>query len=320
MHHFITGVAGFIGSQLADSLLEGGEMVSGADDFSLGKPDHLEGARRSGSFAFFERDFSNVEQANECLRSVSAWKGTPDLLWHLAANSDISAGVKDAAVDFKKTLQTTFAVIEAARSTGVRKIAFASTSAVYGERDQVLTEDSGPLLPISNYGATKLASEALLSAAAETILESVWIFRFPNVVGPRATHGAIYDFIGRLVQKPDGLMVFGDGSQTKPYLHVAELIDAMKYIVRHTDARRNVFNIGVQGTGTNVAFIAEQVIARVRPGTPIAYTGGSRGWVGDVPHFRYSTERLARLGWKPRLTSDEAVLRAIDEIATAATL
>jgi UDP-glucose 4-epimerase len=320
MHHFITGVAGFIGSQLADSLLEAGEMVSGADDFSLGKPDHLAGARRSGSFSFFERDFSNVEQANECLKSVSAWKGTPDLLWHLAANSDISAGVEDAALDFRKTLQTTFAVIEAARSTGVKKIAFASTSAVYGERDQVLTEESGPLLPISNYGATKLASEALLSAAAETILENVWIFRFPNVVGPRATHGAIYDFIGRLAQKPDRLMVLGDGSQTKPYLHVAELIEAMKHIVRHTDARRNVFNIGVEGTGTNVAFIAERVIARVRPGTPIAYTGGSRGWVGDVPRFCYSTERLARLGWKPRLTSDQAVLRAIDEIATAAAL
>jgi UDP-glucose 4-epimerase len=320
MHHFITGVAGFIGSQLADSLLEAGEMVSGADDFSLGKPDHLAGARRSGSFFFFERDFSNVEQANECLKSVSAWKGTPDLLWHLAANSDISAGVEDAALDFRKTLQTTFAVIEAARSTGVKKIAFASTSAVYGERDQVLTEESGPLLPISNYGATKLASEALLSAAAETILENVWIFRFPNVVGPRATHGAIYDFIGRLAQKPDRLMVLGDGSQTKPYLHVAELIEAMKHIVRHTDARRNVFNIGVEGTGTNVAFIAERVIARVRPGTPIAYTGGSRGWVGDVPRFCYSTERLARLGWKPRLTSDQAVLRAIDEIATAAAL
>ena len=180
-------------------------MVSGADDFSLGKPNHLEGARRSRSFAFFERDFSNVEQANECLKSVSAWKGTPDLLWHLAANSDISAGVEDAAVDFRKTLQTTFAVIEAARSTGVKKIAFASTSAVYGERDQVLTEDSGPLLPISNYGATKLASEALLSAAAETILESVWIFRFPNVVGPRATHGAIYDFIVTARAKADQL-------------------------------------------------------------------------------------------------------------------
>ena len=320
MHHFITGVAGFIGSQLADSLLEVGEVVSGADDLSLGSIDHLSRARRSDSFCFLERDFSRVEQANECLKAVSVWRGTPDIIWHLAANSDISAGVEDASIDFRRTLQTTFAVIEGARVAGVKKVAFASTSAVYGERDRVLTEDSGPLLPISNYGATKLASEALLSAAAETILDTLRIFRFPNVVGPRATHGAIYDFIGRLAQNPNSLLVLGDGSQTKPYLHVAELIDAMKYIVAHANARRNVFNIGAEGTATNVVFIAERVIERVRPGTPIAYTGGRRGWVGDVPRFQYSTERLARLGWKPQLTSDQAVLRAIDEIATAVAL
>jgi UDP-glucose 4-epimerase len=320
MHHFVTGVAGFIGSQLADSLLEAGEFVSGADDFSLGRPQHLERARRSDRFLFFERDLSGVEQTSDCLKSASLWKDTPDIIWHLAANSDIPAGVEDTSLDFRRTLQTTFAVIEAARSAGVRKIAFASTSAVYGEHDEVLSEDSGPLLPISNYGATKLASEALLSAAAETILDNIWIFRFPNVVGLRATHGAIYDFIGRLAHKPNSLMVLGNGSQTKPYLHVSELIDAMKYIVRHSHARRNVFNIGADGMGTNVAFIAKQVIARVRPGTPIAYTGGSRGWVGDVPRFRYCTERLVQLGWKPRLSSDEAVVRAIDEIAAAAAL
>jgi UDP-glucose 4-epimerase len=320
MHHFVTGVAGFIGSQLADSLLEAGEIVSGADDFSLGSPNHLERARRSSRFLFFERDLSGLEQTSECVKSASLWKSTPDIIWHLAANSDIPAGVEDASLDFKRTLQTTFAVIEAARVAGVKKIAFASTSAVYGEHDQVLSEDLGPLLPISNYGATKLASEALLSAAAESILDNIWIFRFPNVVGPRATHGAIYDFIGRLAEKPNSLMVLGDGSQTKPYLHVTELIDAMKYIVDHSHARRNVFNIGADGGGTNVAFIAQQVIARVRPGTPISYTGGPRGWVGDVPRFRYCTKRLARLGWKPRLSSDQAVIRAINEIATTAAL
>jgi UDP-glucose 4-epimerase len=315
MHHFVTGVAGFIGSQLADSLLEAGEVVSGADDFSVGRPENLESARRSSKFLFFERDFSSVDQGTDCLKSVAAWQGAPDILWHLAANSDISAGVENASVDFKRTLQTTFAVIEGAKSAGVKKIAFASTSAVYGQRDEALNEDSGRLLPISNYGATKLASEALLSAAAETFVEMVWIFRFPNVVGPRATHGAIFDFVGRLATRPASLKVLGNGSQTKPYLHVAELIAAMKFIVDKAGDRRNVFNIGPNGAGTKVSFIAEQVIARLLPGTPIAYTGGDRGWVGDVPRFQYSTERLARLGWQPRLTSDEAVLRAIDEMA-----
>lgn len=315
MHHFVTGVAGFIGSQLADSLLEGGDHVSGVDDFSLGRPSHLDCARQSSRFRFFERDITDPGGATDCLRAASEWQGPPDIIWHLAANSDIAAGVADASIDFKRTLQTTFAVVEAARSHGIRRIAFASTSAIYGERDELLTEDSGPLLPISNYGATKLASEALLSAAAESFLERIWIFRFPNVVGPRATHGAIVDFMVRLESRPAGLKVLGDGSQTKLYLHVTELIAAMKFIIGRATDRRNVFNIGPDGSGTSVAFIAEQVIARMGPGTPILFTGGDRGWVGDVPRFRYSTERLARLGWQPRLSSDEAVLRAIDEIA-----
>ena len=315
MHHFITGVAGFIGSHLSDRLLEAGDRVSGVDDFSLGRADNLVVARGNPCFRLFEGDVSCNTQAVECLKRASEWGGSPEIVWHLAANSDIAAGVSDASIDFKRTLQTTFGILEAAKIVGVRKVAFASTSAVYGESSDLLTENSGPLLPISNYGATKLASEALLSAAAESFLEQLWIFRFPNVVGSRPTHGAIFDFIGRLASRPSSLTVLGDGSQTKPYLHVSELIEAMRFIVANASDRRNIFNIGPNSVGTSVAFIAEKVIARTLPGTPIAYTGGDRGWVGDVPRFRYSTERLARLGWRPELSSDEAVLRAIDEIA-----
>lgn len=317
MHHFITGAAGFIGSQLIDCLLDAGHHVSGVDDLSLGRLQNLNSARKHTRFMFFERDISRTDLALECLRQAAAWAGVPDVAWHLAANSDIAAGFEEPAVDFRRTLQTTFAIIEAARLVSVRKIAFASTSAVYGEHDEVLTEDCGPLLPISYYGATKLASEALLSAAAEAFLDNIWIFRFPNVVGPRATHGAIFDFIARLSTKPAALKVLGDGRQTKPYVHVAELIEAMRLVVEKAKDRRNVFNIGPQGPGTTVAFIAEKVIERLQPGTPIAYTGGDRGWVGDVPRFRYSVERLARLGWQPKLSSDDAVLCAVDELIAA---
>lgn len=321
MHHFVTGVAGFIGSHLAESLLAAGfsnegDRVSGVDDLSLGKREHLDSAARHPRFCFFEGDVSSPTRAKECLRAAAAWGGPPDIVWHLAANSDIAAGVADASIDFKRTLQTTFATLEAAKAVGVKKIAFASTSAVYGERGDLLTEDSGPLLPISTYGAAKLASEALLSAAAEASLERIWIFRFPNVVGPRPTHGAIFDFVSRLATRPPSLAVLGDGSQTKPYLHVSELLAAMKFIVVHATGRRNVFNIGPAGAGATVAFMAESVVARLSPGTPIAYTGGDRGWVGDVPQFRYSTERLARLGWQAKLSSHDAVLRAIDEVAS----
>jgi UDP-glucose 4-epimerase len=314
----VTGVAGFIGSQLADGLLSGGDSVSGADDFSLGRRHHLDSARLNPRFRFFESDVSLPDHAVACLRGATDWAGTPDIIWHLAANSDISAGLAEPSLDFRKTLQTTFAVLEAARLCGATRVAFASTSAVYGERGDLLTEDSGPLLPISNYGAAKLGSEALLSAAAETFLDRIWIFRFPNVVGPRATHGAILDFIGRLASRPASLKVLGDGSQTKPYLHVDELITAMRFVVTNAADRRNLFNIGPKGEGSSVAFIANEVIARVLPGTPIAFTGGDRGWVGDVPRFRYSTERLTRLGWQPRLSSDEAIRRAIAELAETA--
>src|SRR5262245_38913365 len=185
MHHLVTGAAGFIGSHLVDCLLDAGHQVSGVDDLSLGRLQNLDSARKHTRFLFSERDISQIDHASECLRLASAWAGVPDVIWHFAANSDIAAG--EPAIEFRRTLQTTFAIIEATRTAKVRKIAFASTSAVYGEHDEVLTEDFGLLLPISYYGATKLASEALLSAAAETFLDNVWIFRFPNVVGPRPT-------------------------------------------------------------------------------------------------------------------------------------
>lgn len=318
MHHFITGIAGFIGSQLADALLAEGHQVSGLDDFSLGKPTHLEAARATGRFHFVEADCADPAAATAALAAACAWGGVPDVVWHLAANSDVAAGVERPDVDFTRTLGTTFGLLEAMRATGARSLAFSSTSAIYGERPDVLTEDSGPLLPISNYGATKLGSEALCSAAAESHLERVWIFRFPNVVGPRATHGAIHDFVARLAADPAVLTVLGDGSQAKPYLHVSELIDAMRFIVDQADAKRNVFNIGPHDdTPTRVSFMAEQVVARMAPDARIAYGGGDRGWVGDVPRFIFSVDRLAALGWRSTLTSSQAVVRAIDDIVSS---
>ncbi|MEJ8572845.1 NAD-dependent epimerase/dehydratase family protein [Microbaculum marinum] len=318
MHHFISGMAGFIGSHLADSLLRAGHKVSGADDLSLGRLEHLENAHRNPGFRFFEADCSQREAAIQTLRAAAEWGGRPHMIWHMAANSDIAAGVSDPTVDFSRTLMTTFSVLEAARDLGVRCVAFASTSAVYGERAGQLEEDSGPLLPISNYGAAKLAGEALLSAAAEAWLDRIWICRFPNVVGHRATHGAIFDFISRLKMSPVELRVLGDGTQTKPYLHVSDLISAMEFVVANAQGRRNVFNIAPEGEGTSVAFIAKQTVARVAPGAAIRYEGGDRGWIGDVPKFRFSTARLAGLGWRPSLSSDAAVLRAIDELSAAA--
>jgi len=314
-HHFITGVAGFIGSHLADALLDDGCWVSGLDDFSLGREENLGLAWKSDRFGIARTDARSVVETVEAVRAAIERFGPITTVWHLAANSDIAAGMADARIDFGRTLETTFAIIEACKALEVGRIAFASTSAVYGELHQVLDEESGPLLPISAYGATKLASEALLSAAAESSLERIWIFRFPNVVGSRATHGVIYDFARKLAARPDALEVLGDGTQQKPYLHVSELVEAMRFIVERGCERRNVFLIGPEGEGTKVSFLAEEIVARMAPGRPIDYAGGDRGWVGDVPRFCYSTAKLARLGWKPRFDSDAVVRRAIDEIA-----
>ena len=170
------------------------------------------------------------------------------------------------------------------------------------------------MFPISNYGAMKLASEGSISAAVESFLERAWIFRFPNVIGPRATHGIIYDLFHKLAKDPPDLEVLGDGTQRKPYLHVSELVDAMWFIVKNGTERLNFHNIGAEDDGATVAYIARSVLRAAGSGKTIRYTGGSRGWVGDVPRFQYSTDKLAGLGWKPKLTSTEAVDRAAAEI------
>ncbi|HXG46323.1 MAG TPA: NAD-dependent epimerase/dehydratase family protein, partial [Methylomirabilota bacterium] len=204
--------------------------------------------------------------------------------------------------------------LKLAREFRIPAFAFASTSAIYGVHAGAMHEDLGPLLPISNYGAMKLAGEAAISAAAEAFLERAWIFRFPNVVGSRATHGAIFDFVQKLRKNPAELDVLGDGSQAKPYLHVADLIEAMLFIVDHAGAKLNYFNIGTDGTVTTVRHLAETVVKHAAPGAKIRYGTGNKGWVGDVPRFTYSIEKLRKLGWSPRLTSDEAAERAVAEM------
>ena len=195
----------------------------------------------------------------------------------------------------------------------IPQLVFASSSAIYGNQDGVLKEDTGPLLPVSNYGAMKLASEGSITAALERFLRRVWICRFPNVVGSRATHGLIFDLLKKLRANPGELEVLGDGAQEKPYLHVSELVDAMLFLFERSGERLNYYNIAPEIGTTTVRFIAEAVVRAAAPGAKIRYTGGSRGWVGDVPKFRYSTGKLKSLGWSPRLSSNQAVELAIRE-------
>ncbi len=309
----VTGAAGFIGSHLVDALLAGGATVVGIDNLKLGKRENLSSAQKKTSFKFFQADLNDFAVMNKIVADESA--AAPfTAIWHLAANSDIRAGVADPDVDFRDTFLTTHHVLKLARAHKIPRLAFASTSAIYGDLKRKLTEDIGPLLPISNYGAMKLASEAAISAAAESFLERAWIFRFPNVVGSRATHGAILDFVHKLKKNPAELEVLGDGTQQKPYFHVADLIEAMLFITAKASDKMNFYNIGTSDSVTTVRYLAETTIRHAAPSATIRFTGGNRGWVGDVPQVDYSVEKLRQLGWAPRLTSDQAVDRAIAEI------
>jgi UDP-glucose 4-epimerase len=307
----VTGAAGFIGSHATDRLLEQGHRVIAVDNLKLGRMSNLQKALENEKFTFIEADLNDLQKVLELLRPLLA--DGLDAVWHLAANSDIKSGAKDANIDLQDTFMTTFNTLAVMKEFGAGELVFASTSAIYGEKAGVLSEDMGPLFPISSYGAMKLASEGIITAALESFLKHVWMFRFPNVVGSRATHGAIYDFVRKLKENPKELEVLGDGTQIKPYLHVSELLDAIFFAIQKSQDRLNYFNIGQTSSRSTVQFIAESVVKAVSPDAHIAYTGGSRGWVGDVPQFELSIEKIGKLGWKPKMTSDQSVVLAVSE-------
>ena len=310
--HLITGGAGFIGSHLADLLIDENQVLI-ADDLSAGRVEFLEKGLASNALTLIKTDLATENGWEPIYRALDR-VGPLKRIWHLAANSDIPAGVKDANVDFRKTFLTTFLAIEFAKRVECPEFAFSSTSAVYGESDAILSEMVGPLMPISNYGAMKAAGEACVSAFAHAGRRQGWIFRFPNVIGPRSTHGVIRDLICKLLKDPQRLEVLGDGTQQKPYLHVTELIEAMVFIAQNDPGPLGLYNIGPQDAGATVQFIAESVLAAVSPKATLSYTGGDRGWPGDVPKFRYDISKLRSLGWTPKFQSREAVQRAVAEI------
>ncbi|MDP9915067.1 UDP-glucose 4-epimerase [Variovorax boronicumulans] len=310
--HLITGGAGFVAVNLTRRLLEEGDAVLALDDLSRGRRELVAEFDSEPRFSFKQVDCSDLEALLAAIREAGAPVAH---VWHLAANSDIPAGVADPRIDRDRTFLTTFAVLEAMRRHDIPELHFASSSAIYGDLgEREIHEDIGPLQPISNYGAMKLASEAQIRAAVEAFLPRADIFRFPNVIGVPATHGVIFDFIRKLKATPEQLQVLGDGTQQKAYLHVDDLIDAMLHVSR-LEGRYKVFNIGPKDDGVTVRMIAQTVRDRVSPKADIVFGEGNRGWVGDVPRFRYSTQRLAASGWSPQLDSTQAMVRAVDEIA-----
>lgn len=301
MKILVTGGAGFIGSHLCDALVEAGNDVVAIDNLSLGRISNLRQLDGHPAFRFVQGDILDADVFDPLVAD-----GGFDCVFHMAANSDIARSHTSPSVDFDNTFLTTFRVLEAIRKAGIKQLVFASTSAIYGEAQGKVGEDYGPLQPISHYGAGKMASEAFISSYGENYGIQSWITRFPNVVGPRGTHGAVYDFVHKLQATPGKLTVLGDGTQEKPYLNVTDLVNAILFIWRTADQRFNAYNVG-NGTRTTVARIAEIVIEEGPGSAGIVYTGGNRGWIGDVPKFEYDMSAITALGWRPNMTSDEAV-------------
>jgi UDP-glucose 4-epimerase len=309
MRTLVTGGAGFIGSHLCDRLLERGGQLWCVDNLRLGRRRNIAHLEATPDFRFLELDVLD----RPALGALFA-EARFDAVFHLAANSDIAAGSANFQLDLELNQLTTVAVLEAMKAHGVERLFFASTSAIFGETDAVLHEDFAPLRPISFYGASKLAAEAYISVFAHTFGGRAVVLRFPNVVGERATHGVIYDFLRKLEADRGRLDVLGDGKQSKPYLYVHDLVDAMLTAWDKADSPFAVYHAAGIGT-TSVREIAEIVVAAAgSKDTRVVYGGGDRGWPGDVPRFRYDISRLHALGWQPQRQSTEAVRYAVERI------
>jgi UDP-glucose 4-epimerase len=314
MHHvFVTGAAGFIGSNLIDRLLADGLQVTGWDNLSTGQIRFLEGARQNPKFRLLRGDTLDLPAL------TTAMKGA-DFVFHLAANADIRDGWKHPEKDLQQNTIATFNVLEAMRATGVKRIAFSSTGSVYGEAlvtpDRPTPETDAFPIQTSLYGASKAAGEGLIAAYAEGgQIDEGYIFRFVSILGERYTHGHVFDFYQQLVQHPDHLRVLGNGSQRKSYLYVQDCIDAMLHVTRKATARdakhhTQIYNLGTPEfvqVNDSIGFICAALGLKPR----LDYTGGDRGWIGDNPFIFLDTKKIQATGWKPKLTIEQGIVKTL---------
>ncbi len=304
MRAFVTGGAGFIGSHLVDRLISKGHSVTVFDNLSSGKEDFIKHHVGNKNFNFVKADLVDYETVLKELKGH-------DTVFHIAANPDVRLGAQKPEIA-KKDIIATYNLLDSMSKLNLKEIVFSSSSTIYGETPPIpLPEDYGPLLPISVYGAAKLAAEGLVSSFCHSFDMKGWIFRFANVVGERGTHGVIVDFIKKLRKNPRELEILGDGKQRKPYLYITDTIDGIFYGYENTDEQTNVLNLGCT-TSTEVTRIAEIVVEEMGlKDVKFKYTGGKRGWIGDVPQFQFDVKKMSKLGWNTSYSSDEAVRKAV---------
>jgi UDP-glucose 4-epimerase len=307
IHHrtaFVTGAAGFIGSNLVDRLLQAGRRVVGYDSLATGQIDFLAEAKRQPSFRFVEGDVLDAGTLAQTMAGV-------DIVFHLAANADVRFGLQHPRKDLEQNTIATFNVLEAMRANGIRDIAFSSTGSVYGEASVIPTpEDAAFPIQTSLYGASKLAGEGLIAAYCEGYGMRGFIFRFVSILGERYTHGHVFDFYRKLLTDPNRLVVLGDGHQRKSYLYVQDCIDAIFTAISRAQHRVNIFNLGTEAyceVNDSVGWITEHLGLSPK----IEYTGGERGWIGDNPFILLDTKKIRALGWKPKLSIYDGIKRTL---------
>lgn len=310
MKVLVAGGAGFIGSNLIDALLKEGDEVVCIDNFFIGTRANLAHLKDTPGFTFYEQDLTDLEE----LKAVFA-KEHFDFVYHMAANSDIQASAKSPVVEYQNTYTTTFCVLECMRLYGVKNLFFCSTSAVYGDAQGAdVDENYSPMRPISYYGGCKLGCEGMISAFTHMNDFHSLVFRFPNVIGPRLTHGVIFDFVKRLKEDPAQLCILGDGTQSKPYLHVDDLLACIMRFKENLPAGVTLYNVG-DHTASSVTGIAEIVVEKMGlKNVAFHYTGGRGGWKGDVPVFNYNLDKIHATGWRASMTSDEAVIKTVEAV------
>ena len=304
MRFFVTGSAGFIGSNLVDRLLQMNETVVGYDNFSTGRPEFVSSAEKSPNFNQVRGDLLDFSSLTRAMKGC-------DFVFHMAANADVRFGLEHPQKDVEQNTLATFRVLEAMRENGIRRIAFASTGSIYGEPEVFPTPETPPFpIQTSLYGASKLAAEGLIEAYCEGFGFQGWIFRFVSVLGERYSHGHVYDFYKSLMNNPHILHILGDGHQKKSYMYVQDCLDALFLTIEKSREKVNIFNLGTDEyceVNDSVRWISEHL--GVSP--KLTYAGGKRGWVGDSPFIFLDCRKIRNLGWVPKLSIREGVIRTL---------
>jgi UDP-glucose 4-epimerase len=303
--YFVTGGAGFIGSNLVDRLLADGHAVTAYDNFSTGQQRFLEKALKQPKFRLVEGDLLDERRLADAVKDH-------DFVFHLAANADVRFGTQHPRKDLEQNTIATYNVLEAMRAGGIKRIAFSSTGSIYGEPDVFPTPEAAPFpIQTSLYGASKLAGEGLIEAYATGFGFRGYIFRFVSILGERYSHGHVFDFCQSLQKDPNHITVLGDGKQRKSYLYVQDCIDAMLTVMRTSEAAVNVYNLGTDEY-CQVADSLGWICQKLGVNPQRTYTGGDRGWIGDSPFIFLDTAKVRSLGWKPKLTIRQGVERTVD--------